>query len=399
MAKIISRTVLLLSFISLFTDIASEMLYPVIPIYLASLNYTALYIGFLEGLAEFIAGLSKGYFGIWSDKIQRRVPFVRTGYLLSAVSKPLMIVFANGWWILLTRTLDRFGKGVRTAARDALLSEESTSKTKGRVFGFHRSMDTLGAAIGPAIALLFLWIYPEQYTWLFLLTIVPGLVTTALLFKLNEKKPQNTASRTDKFSFFSFLTYIKNSSKSYQLLIAGLLFFALFNSSDMFLLLKVKEMGYSDSYVIGLYIFYNLVYALISYPAGMLADKIGLNRVYVMGMVIFAGVYSGMAWFNDAIIFFILFFFYGFYAAATEGIGKAWISSVVPKNEVASAIGSFHSLQSVATLLASVLTGILWTAFNAQVAFIAIAASAVISAIFILIFNSSIQRDMVQETI
>ncbi len=388
---IISRTVWLLSFISFFTDIASEMLYPVIPLYLASLQYSALYIGVLEGIAEFVAGLSKGYFGIWSDKIQRRVPFVRLGYLLSALSKPLMIVFTNGLWILFTRTLDRFGKGIRTAARDALLSAEATPETKGRVFGFHRAMDTLGAAIGPAIALIFLWFFPTHYTWLFVFTVIPGLITIVLLLKLKEEKSELV--KNNKVSFFSFFTYVKKSSKSYKILLTGLLLFALFNSSDMFLLLKIKEMGYSDSLVIGLYIFYNLIYALASYPAGFIADKIGLNKVYVMGMLIFSCVYFGMAWLNNKIFFFVLFFFYGFYAASTEGIGKAWISNIVPKNEVASAIGSYHSLQSIASLIASLITGLLWILFDATVAFIVVGSAAIASAIFLWSFKAFINSD------
>lgn len=278
MSKLISRTVLLLSLVSLFTDIASEMLYPVIPIYLASLQYTAMYIGILEGIAEFIAGISKGYFGIWSDKIQQRLPFVRTGYILSALSKPLMIVFSNAWWILLTRVMDRLGKGIRTASRDALLSCEATPETKGRVFGFHRAMDTLGAAIGPLIALLFLYVFPQQYHWLFIFTVIPGAISIALLFAIKEKKKER--QHTDKISFFSFYIYAIKSSKAYKILITGFLMFSLFNSSDMFLLLKLKEQQYDDIFVITMYIIYNLSYALMSYPAGILADRLGINKVH-----------------------------------------------------------------------------------------------------------------------
>lgn len=386
----ITRTVLILSLISFFTDIASEMLYPVIPIYLASLNYSAMYIGVLEGIAEFVAGLSKGYFGVWSDKIQRRLPFIRLGYILSAISKPLIIAFSNAVWILFVRSLDRFGKGIRTASRDALLSSETSSENKGKVFGFHRAMDTLGATFGPAIALLFLWIYPNQYHWLFIITIIPGIITVFLLWKLKEKT--TTIKKNDKVSFFAFLKYIKQSSKSYKLLISGFLLFALFNSSDMFLLLKVKEMGYDDITVIGLYIFYNLSYAIFSFPAGFLADKFGLHRIYIMGMFLFAIVYTGMAYSNTHWMLWILFMIYGFYAAATEGIGKAWISNIVPSNEVASAIGSYNSLQSIATMLASSLTGFIWITLGSHVAFTITAIIAVVSATFLWIFRSTISK-------
>lgn len=374
---------------SLFTDISSEMLYPVIPMYLASLDYSASFIGILEGIAEFIAGISKGYFGVWSDKIQRRLPFVRVGYALSALAKPLMILIPAGWWILLTRTFDRFGKGVRTASRDAMLSAESTPETKGRVFGFHRSMDTLGAAIGPAIALLFLWVYPHQYKWLFLFALIPGLITIALIFVVKEKVV-SSVQKKEKTSFFSFISYIRKSSKSYKFLLWGLLIFALFNSSDMFLLLKAKELHMPDDYVIGLYIVYNLVYALFSVPAGILADKIGLNKVFIIGIFVFAFVYAGFAYADSFIFLLILFIVYGFYAAATEGIGKAWVSNIVDKSQVASAIGSYTALQSLASLLASVIAGIVWTVYNSFVIFLLTSIIAFFVAIYFMVFSSRI---------
>ena len=167
--KVINRTVLILSLVSLFADVASEMLYPVIPVYLKEIGFSVLLIGVLEGVANFTAALSKGYFGKWSDEKGLRLPFIKLGYLLSAVSKPLLAAFAAPLWIFFSRTVDRLGKGLRTAARDALLSQNATPETKARVFGFHRSMDTLGAAIGPALALLFLVLFPKNYTAIFLL--------------------------------------------------------------------------------------------------------------------------------------------------------------------------------------------------------------------------------------
>jgi len=388
--KILTKTVLLLSWVSLFTDISSEMLYPVIPIFLASMHYSAAFIGTLEGIAEFIAGLSKGYFGILSDKMQRRLPFVQTGYMLSAFAKPLMILIPSGWWVLLTRTLDRFGKGIRTASRDAMLSAEATPDTKGRVFGFHRSMDTLGAAIGPTIALVFLWLYPSQYKWLFIAAIIPGLVTFFFLFQLKEKR-RNMVNSTQKVSFFSFFRYIKHSSLSYRLLLVGLLTFALFNSSDMFLLLKAKELQLSDTQTIALYIGYNLAYALLSLPAGILADKIGLNRVFLMGVITFSLVYTGFAFASNLYMLIFLFTIYGFYAAATEGIAKAWISNLVNKNEVASAIGSYTALQSIAALLASIFAGIIWTKFGSQSTFLITASISALVFIYFILINSKIQ--------
>ena len=158
--KIFTRAVWIVSIVSLLTDISSEMLYPVMPVYLKSIGFSVLLIGLLEGLAEAIAGLSKGYFGKLSDVTGKRVPFVRLGYLMSSVSKPMLAMFVYPLWIFFARTIDRFGKGLRTSARDAILSEESTPENKGKIFGFHRGMDTLGAVLGPVAALIYLDFYP-----------------------------------------------------------------------------------------------------------------------------------------------------------------------------------------------------------------------------------------------
>src|SRR6476620_4576773 len=180
--KIINRTVLILSLVSLFADVASEMLYPVIPVYLKEIGFSVLLIGILEGVANFTAGLSKGYFGKLSDEKGLRLPFVKLGYFFSAISKPMMAAFIYPLWIFFARTVDRFGKGIRTGARDAILSDEATVQTKGKVFGFHRSMDTFGAVLGPAFALLYLYYHPQDYKTLFLIAFVPGLLAVATSF-------------------------------------------------------------------------------------------------------------------------------------------------------------------------------------------------------------------------
>ncbi len=214
--KYITRTVWILSLVSLFTDMASEMLYPVLPLYLKSIGFSVVLIGVLEGLAEATAGLSKGYFGKLSDSTGRRVPFVRLGYAFSAVSKPLMAVFNFPLWIFFARTLDRFGKGIRTGARDALLSDEATPQTKGKVFGFHRSMDTFGAVLGPLFALVYLFFYPQDYKTLFFIAFLPGIMAVAASFFLKEKKA-NAEKTSRRQSFFSFLKYWRTSPLAYQI--------------------------------------------------------------------------------------------------------------------------------------------------------------------------------------
>jgi MFS family permease len=382
--RIITRSILVLSFISLFTDVASEMLYPIMPIYLKSIGFSVLLIGILEGVAEATAGLSKGYFGKMSDNMGKRLPFVRFGYMLSALSKPMMAVFVYPLWIFSARTVDRIGKGVRTGARDAMLSDEATPETKGRVFGFHRSMDTLGAVMGPALALLYLYLYPGQYKTLFYLATIPGIISIGLTYLLNDRKARPKENR-QKTSFRDFFQYWNNSPALYRRAVGGLLAFALFNSSDVFLLLKAKESGLSDVSVIGVYIFYNLVYALAAYPIGIIADRLGLKRMLVMGLGIFALVYFGMAFFTELSIYFVLFALYGVYAAATEGIAKAWISNIVDKQDTGAAIGTFSGFQSICTMLASFIAGAVWLRFGGMATFLMTAIVALLVMIYLLL--------------
>lgn len=368
MRSILTRTIILVSFVSFFTDIASEMLYPVMPVYLQSIGFSVLLIGILEGVAEATAGLSKGYFGNYSDKLGSRVPFVRWGYTLSAVSKPLMAVFTFPLWVFFARTLDRLGKGVRTGARDAILSDEATKENKGKVFGFHRALDTAGAAIGPLAALIFLYYYPAQYKWLFVIAVVPGIAAIALTFLLKDKQTGVTNRQSP--GFFSFLSYWKQSSKQYKFLVAGLLAFTLFNSSDAFLLLSLKSKGFTDTYMISVYIFYNFVYALLSLPVGMLADKFGLLRTLIFGFLIFAVVYFLMGFALASWHFLVLFGFYALYAAASEGISKALISNIAEKDKTATAIGFYTSFASIFTMLASSLAGLIWYTLGMKAMFI-----------------------------
>lgn len=343
------------------------MLYPIMPIYLETIGFSVVLIGILEGLAEATAGLSKGYFGKLSDLSSRRIPFVQAGYAFSAVSKPMMALFTFPWWIFLARTLDRIGKGIRTGARDAILSDEASPQTKGKVFGFHRSMDTIGAVLGPALALLYLYFHPGEYKTLFILAFIPGLLAVLATLLLKDRSKRVVKARTTT-TFFSFLGYWKESPSQYRKLVTGLLIFTLFNSSDVFLILKAKQAGLEDSLVIGIYIFYNLVYALFAFPLGILADRVGLKPVFMGGLVLFSTVYFGMAFNTNFFVFIGLFFLYGIYASATEGITKAWISNISDNKDTATAIGAFSGFQSICTLLASSITGLIWFQFGAPAA-------------------------------
>lgn len=378
----ITKKVLIVSLISLFTDTASEMLYPIMPLYLKEIGFSIVLIGVLEGIAEATASISKGYFGKLSDISGKRAIFVQLGYSLSALSKPMIAIFSYPIWIFFSRSIDRLGKGIRTGARDAILSDEATKETKGEIFGFHRSMDTLGAVIGPSLALIYLYFYPNDYKSLFFISFLPGVLAIVASFLLKDKKIITKANINTKNHFLSFLEYWKRSSLEYKKVVIGMLFFTLFNSSDAFLLLKLKQEGLSDTNIISIYIFYNIIYAIFSFPMGVVGDKIGLKKIYLLGLIIFSFVYFGMSLNTNIYYFFILFFLYGIYASSTEGISKAWITNIIDNNEVATAIGTFTAFQGICTMISSSIAGIIWFNFGATTTFLITS----ITSIFVFIY-------------
>ncbi len=361
---------------------ASEMLYPVMPVFLKHIGFSVLLIGILEGIAEVVAGLGKPYFGQWSDSTGKRLPFVQLGYALSAISKPLLAVSSWPVWIFFARTTDRMGKGIRTAARDALLSDEATPQTRATVFGYHRSMDTLGAVAGPTLALVYLYFYPHQFIPLFLLAFIPGVaaVWCTLLIKPKTLVVRQPALKTP---VFGFMQYWRRSPAAYKRLIIGLVFFALFNSSDVFLLLQLREKGFSETSVIALYIFYNLAYALLAFPLGKLADRIGTQKVFLSGLFAFALVYIAFATGKHTAVFIAALALYGAYAAATDGVAKAWISNLVSPAETGTAIGTFSGLQSIAAFAASSLAGLLWYRYGGLAALLCPAIAALLTIIYL----------------
>lgn len=379
----ITKPVLILSLVSLFTDIASEMLYPISPIFLTSvLGSSMVVVGIIEGIAESIAGISKGYFGFISDRIGKRKPFVILGYGLSAFLKSLPGVWTAVNGILTARVGDRIGKGIRTAPRDALLASYSTQENRGAVFGFHRGVDTLGAALGPALSLIFLFFFPGQYQMIFLLAFIPSVIAFTLAFFVKEKSFQPT--KKDRSTLLISFSIWKDSPLAFKHLILIVTFFSFFNGSDVFLILRSRQIGFSDFIAIGGYIFYNLVYASASYPIGILSDKIGKRKTFSLGITIFSLTYIGFAFVNSDWFCWILFAFYGIYAASTEGIVKAWISNLIPQQKRASAIGIQNALSSIAFLFASVLTGLVWNYFGSSVAMMMTASAGLLTIILLL---------------
>ncbi len=375
------RQVVILSLVSLFTDVASEMLYPVTPIFLTTVLGTSMAaVGIIEGLAEVTAGLLKGYFGFLSDKIGKRSIFVIIGYGLSAISKPLPGLLPHFSTVLFSRISDRIGKGIRTAPRDALLASYAEGNT-GAVFGFHRGMDTLGAAFGPILSLILLGIYPENYTLIFLIAFIPSVI--AMGFTLLVKDKQFIPKSKDKGRYSTFW---QSSPSEYKRLVVLLTIFSLVNSSDVFLILKSRDISQSSTLAIAGYIFYNLVYAAFSYPAGILSDKFGKKKIFVSGLLIFSLVYFGFGISQNVILMWFLFALYGIYASATEGVAKAWVSDLIPNEYRSSAIGLLTMLSGFAVMLGSVITGFLWDQFGSAVPFYL---SSVVSFIICLILMKS----------
>ena len=375
----LSKQVFILGMVSLFTDIASEMLYPVTPIFLTTvLGASMAVVGMIEGISEITAGLLKGYFGNLSDRLGKRSIFVVIGYGISALVKPLPGIFQNIPTVLISRVSDRAGKGVRTAPRDALLASYSDGNS-GAVFGFHRGMDTLGAAIGPVIALILLNLFPNNFQLIFLAAFVPSVIAVSFTLVVKDRQlPSKIKSNKN------YLEFWKTSPKEYRKILFLITAFSLVNSSDVFLILRSKAISNSNSLAIFGYVFYNIIYAAASYPLGGISDKYGKQKVFSIGLIIFSAVYFGFALIDNIDFIWILFALYGIYAASTEGISKAWISDLIPNEQRGSAIGLVTMLSSFAMMLGSFLTGVLWDKFGSSIPFLLSAIISLMIAIIII---------------
>jgi MFS family permease len=390
--KIITRTVVLLSLVSLFNDVASEIVIPVMPVFLKSIGFSFFLIGLLEGVAESVAGISKGYFGNLSDHIGRRLPFVQFGYALSAIAKSSLAFISTVIPVFLSRVADKMGKGVRTSARDAILSDASPPRKKATVFGFHRGMDTVGAVIGPSLALIYLYYHPAKYQSLFAITFIPGILAVGITFLIKEKKTHTTLVQKKQPGFFSFLNYWKQSGKTYKIIVGGLLFFTVLNSSDAFLLLTIKNKGYSDQYMIGIYIFYNLIFALLSYPIGKLTDRLGMMKTIIASLLIFSAVYYVIGFAESMVVFLLIFAGYAIYAAGFDSTTKAIITEHCKKEHTGTALGFYNGCASILTILASSWTGFIWTHFNPQLAFIISASGTLLLVFYFLMHEKKFHR-------
>ncbi len=403
------RTVWLMSGVSFFADISSEMVYPLLPLFVVgSLGSTKTQLGIIEGSSVLLVALMTAFVGFRSDQMGKRVPWIRWGYGLPVIGK-MVIALASAWPLVLGgRLLDRFGKGLRGAPRDALIADAVTPDQRGRAFGLHRALDTSGALLGVLLAALLLWWLTGTpsttnsaeainaavqtpawvYRAIFGVGAVLGLLSMALAFFVTESDPQTgDVVRTDaETTAATELGTSRNNGdpngevrrrwlglpSSYWIVLGVLTLFSLANSSDAFLLLHASDLGYSPWVVVLIYAVYNVTYAALAYPAGALSDRLGRWKIIALGWAIYAFVYAGFAFLpaTQAWGLWPLMAFYGFYMALTEGVGKALISDHAPRARRGTAMGIFYAITGLTTLVASLLAGLVWDRFGPTVAFL-----------------------------
>jgi len=376
-----------LGLVSFFADLSSEIAYPLFPIFVTSvLGLPVAVLGLIEGIAEATASITKYPFGQAADYTGRRRPFVLAGYTLGGLGK-LVIALASGWPLALAgRFTDRLGKGMRTAPRDDLIAANTRPGQQGLAFGLHRSMDTLGAVLGPLIALALVQAH-VSLRWIFAIAVVPGLLSVlaiVLFVREHREQPRRSAFR---------LTL--PASPAFRWLLAGALLFAVGNSSDMFILLKARDVGLGTSAVILLYVLYNVVYSAASLPLGGLSDRVGQYPLVLTGYALFAAVYLGFAAAASGWALAGLFAAYGLYIAATEGTSKALIGRAIPTGERASALGLYYTATGLASFAASTVGGALWSAVGPWATFAFGAAAALAAAALMLLGRGKVRRALV----
>ena len=350
-------TVVMLGMVSFFNDMASEMIYPIIPIFLTTVLHTSIpIVGFIEGFVEALASISKYIFGTYSDYLQKRKVFVTVGYSLAAISK-ILIGLSFGWpMVLFARIVDRLGKGLRTAPRDSLLLENTTRKNKGYIFGFHRAFDSLGAVFGPLLALIILYFLKDNIRQAFFVAVIPAVIAIVLLVIFVKEKKATSTQEKKKFVKISF----RNMDSKLKLFMLISFIFAAGNSSDAFLLLNAKNLGLTTSMVVLMYVLYNISQTVFATPAGILADKFGARKVFAGGLLVFSFVYLFFGLVKSPFFLWFLFPIYGVYIAATDGISKAYLSEFIQKKESGSYFGAYYTLNAIGAFLASIVGGFLW---------------------------------------
>jgi len=378
------RNLYFLSFVSLFTDLSTEMIYPLVPGFIRSLGGSNLLVGVIEGIAESTAALGKAVFGWLSDRLRHRKWFVLAGYTVSTISKPFLGIAGNWTQVFALRFAERMGKGLRTPARDALLSQSISKKRRGLGFGFHRAMDNLGAAGGPLLAMLVLYLFKGNVRMVFLLSVIPALIAVFLIFFVREirilKRTLAEAKRSGPLS------------SSFKWFAAVIVIFTLDNSSNAFLILRASDASITKLMIPILWSLYYLVSALTSPLFGALSDRIGRRTVIFISFLVYAVIYFLFGRFASPLAMWLLFAGYGVYLGLSKGVFRAFIADMVQPERRATAYGIFETAIGLTLLPASLLFGFLWDTFSARLAFSVGAGLALVAAVVFLLTQTARRR-------
>jgi MFS family permease len=372
--------------VSLVTDAATEIIYPLLPVYLSRvLGVGAISLGVIEGVAEGVNSLLKVVSGQVSDRWSRRKAIVIVGYALSSFARPLIALTTSWTHVLAIRAIDRTGKGIRGAPRDAMLAHYATPATRGRVYGFHRAMDHTGAIVGPLLATVFLFIWPDRYRTLFALTIVPGALAVGLLFRVPEEASTTSKATRARAPQGDPQLEEQRLPKRFWYLLLIILIFSLGNSADAFLLLRLSDAIGNEAWIPLLWAALHVVKALSSAYGGALSDRVGRKVVIVAGWGIYAAVYIGFARIESSAELIACFLVYGIYFGLTEGSEKALVADFAPSTRRGTAFGWYNAALGVGALAASIVFGVLYERFGHGVAFMTGAALAGAAAVLILL--------------
>ncbi len=381
LSRRIPRTVVALGVVSLLTDLSSEMIYPLLPIFLASvLGAGAMALGLIEGVAESTAALLKVASGIWTDRTRRRKPLVVAGYTLSGMMRPLIGLAAAWPAVLALRFADRVGKGLRTSPRDALIADVTDASARGTAYGFHRSMDHAGAVLGPLVAAALLNYAGLPLRQVFLLSAIPAVAVLAVVI-FGVKEPP--VPRAESPATPNLLAPWSALGPDYRRLLLAVLVFTLGNSTDAFLLLRLNETGVPTAGIALLWSAHHVVKMIANYFGGQLSDRIGPRAMILAGWLFYAAIYLTFGWLTSAPWLIAVFLAYGIYFGLTEPAERAWVASLVPPQLRGTAFGWYHCAIGLAALPASVAFGLLWQQWGATVAFTAGAVLAALAAVLL----------------
>jgi len=375
----LSRNTLLLALASLFADISTEMLYPILPVFLTqTLHASGSIVGLVDGAAQATQNIVQGFSGWLSDRLQTRKSIALVGYFLAAIAKPLTGV-ATAWpTVLGARLLDRFGAGFRSAPRDALIASSVEEEDRGKAFGLEGAGDNLGAFVGPIVAVLLLISLQLDVRWMFYLAVIPGLLAFLMVLLVHEQRADVTSKSKIDINLRQF-------PKSYWMYLLAMALFGIGNSSNSFLILHTKDIGASLEATILIYAGFNLVAALISYPAGFLSDRLGRRTVLLLSFVIFFVTYLGLALSRNVVMVAALFVAYGLYQGIFRSVGKAFASDFVPDDLRASAVGWYSTTVGLLQLLSSIVAGLLWDRIGHAAVFFYGAIFAVVGSVALLV--------------